>query len=57
MRPDLQARADLTELGCPLEEGDLCADACQRQRGGRAADSAAGDDDVRSVANLTSISP
>ena len=47
MRPDLQARAHLTELGCPLEEGDLCAEACQRQRGGRAADSAAGDDDVR----------
>ena len=49
MRPDLQARADLSEFGCPLEEGDLCADAGQRQRRGRAADSAAGDDDVRSL--------
>ena len=49
VRSDLQARAHFTELVRALEQADRRALAGQRERGGRAADSAAGDDHVRSV--------
>ncbi len=49
VRSDLQTRADLPELRRALEQRDRGTLAGQRERGGRAADSAAGDDDVRSV--------
>ena len=46
VRPDLQAGADLAELGGPLKHRDLGALPGERQGVGRPADAAAGDDDL-----------